>query len=250
MSRTYSVIRHEMKMIEQSFHVKAYVKMRELSLSFHTFKKNYQLFQQHLKTNNDIDYHSQFEYKPLRWEYHSLQKETYRLLLNFVASAISLVEHTRNIVKHVYTGLEFQKEYQDKINEILKNNPVNKFVRDFRNYVLHNKFPFVGVQFQLKRISPIGDLENLCATTVKLTLNKKELLSSTIWTAPSRNYLESQDELIFLDALIEEYYLLIDGFHSWLNKRQLEMHNSEYSWLLEKWEELYQELDIAITAQR
>jgi hypothetical protein len=35
---------------------------------------------------------------------------------------------------------------------------------------------------------------------------------------------------------------LIDNFYLWLDKSQREMHESEYSWLLDQWDELYQEL--------
>ncbi|MBC6436447.1 hypothetical protein FM036_47230 [Nostoc sp. HG1] len=72
MSRTYSTIRREMEEIEESFHIRAYIKMRELSLSLYILEVNYQLLKQHLDSNNDIDYQLQFEYSPLRWQYHPL----------------------------------------------------------------------------------------------------------------------------------------------------------------------------------
>jgi len=237
-----------MEKIEKSLHVKAYVQMRELSLSLYTLKENYQLLEQHLEANNDMDYQLQLEYKPLKWQYYPLQQETYRLLLNFFASAMALVEHTRNIVKEIYSGLKFQREYQNKVNQDLKDAPVNKFVQDLKSYILHNKFPFVGVQFQHKRVSPLGDPENLFATKIRLTFSKSELLTSDKWTTLSKKYLETQGDLIFIDTLIDKYYSLIESFHSWLNKRQQEMHESEYSWLLDQWEELYQELDNAVSA--
>lgn len=207
MSRNYSAIRSEMEEIEKSIHIRAYVKMRELSLSLYTLEENYQLLKQNLDINNDIDYQLQFEYKPLRWQYHPMQEETYRLLLNFVASAMALVEHTRSITKEIYSKLEFQKEYQDKVNRDLGYEPVNVFIKDLRSYILHSKFPFVGTRFQHQRISPLGDPENLFTTTIKLTFSKNELLKSEKWTKPARKYLETQGDLIFLDALIDEYYL-------------------------------------------
>jgi len=250
MTRNYSSVRRDMEKIEKSLHIRAYVKMRELSLSVYTFKENYQLFKRHLDTNNNIDYQLQFNNKHLRWQYHPLQQETYRLILNFVASAIALVEHTRNIIREIYSNLEFQKEYQNRVNQELREVPINKFVQDLRSYILHNKFPFVGIQFNMQRVSPFGDPQNLCSTTIRLTLSKKELLKSDSWTKPARKYLESQDDSIFLDTLIDEYYLLIESFHLWLNKQQKEIHESEYSWLLDQWDELYEELGDSISANR
>jgi len=251
MSRTYSAIRHEMEEIEESFHIRAYVKMRELSLSLYTLEVNYQLLKQHLDSNNDMNYQLQFEYKPLKWQYHPLQKEVHRLLLNFVASAIALVDHNREIIKEVYSGLDFLKEVKNRISQDFEDSPVNKFIQDLRSYVLHNEFPSVGSQFQHRRISPLGDPENLVAVTIRLTFSKNELLESKWnWKKPAKKYLETQGDLIFLDALIDEYYSPIKDFYSWLNKRQLEMHESEYSLLLDQWEKLYQELNDAVSAQR
>ena len=141
MGRNLFDIRQDMKRIEQSFHVKAYTNMRQLSLSFFTFNENYILFKNHLGANNNIDYFIRLNpsEKRLKWEYHDLEKDTYRLLLNFVASALALVEHTRNIVKELYDKNEIQLEYQNKVNDELSSIPVNKFMQDFRNYILHNR---------------------------------------------------------------------------------------------------------------
>lgn len=250
MLRNPSEIRYEMNRIEESVHFKAYMKMRELSLSLYTFNKNYQFLKQHLESNNDMGYQLQFKFdRKNRSDPHPLQQETYRLLLNFFASSMALVEHTRNTIKGIYSNLEFQKQYQDKVDLDLKDIPVNKFVQDLRSYILHNKFPLIGIQYKTERISQFGDSENLFATTIRLTLSKKELLVSDKWTKYAKKYLKSQDDLIFLDTLIDEYYLLIEGFHLWLNKKQREMHEIQYSWLLDQWDELYDELGEAISAQ-
>lgn len=237
-----------MEKIQNSIHIKAYIKIRELSLSLHTFRENYKSLKQHLDKNNDLDYHFQFEYNsPLRWQYHPLQQETHRLLLNFVSSAIALIDHTRNMTNKLYNGSKFQREYQAKVNQELKASPVNKFVQDLRSYILHNKFPFVGTQFNHKRVSPPGDPECLITTTIRLTLNIDTLLnSSDKWTELSRKYLKSQGKQLFLDSLADEYYLLIEHFHLWLNQQQKAMHKSHYSQLLDEWDSLYQELDTCL----
>jgi hypothetical protein len=253
MTRKFSEIGQHMKEIENSIQIRAYAMMRQLSLSVKTFEKNYELFKQHLESINNMDYWfelSDSRRSPMKWEYHASDQETYRQLLNFVASAQALVEHTRSLVEELYLETDFQKEYQDKVNKELKDHPTRKFVQELRNYVLHSKFPFVGAQFSHNRLSSIGDQENLFATSVKLTLNKEELLESDRWTAPSKLFLASQDELIFLDVLADEYYSLINDFQMWLNKRQKEMHESEYTSLLENWKNLYQELQKAIEMQQ
>ena len=245
MSRTGLEIRNEMKKIEQSFHIKSYVNMRQLLLSLYTFRENHLLFRQHIEMQNNIDLllnSDVFNRKPFRWEYNPIEKKTYQLFLNFVASAKALIDHTRNIVEDLYIGTEFYKEYKDNVSKELASIPIRVFVQDLRSYVLHNKFPFVSTQFNFQRVSPVGNPENLGIYTVKLALSKQQLLKWTSWTKPSKRYLEEQNDQIFLDVFIDEYYLLIDNFYLWLDKRQREMHESEYSWLLDQWEKLLQEL--------
>ena len=251
MLRKYLEIQHDMEEIENSIHVKAYVMMRQLSLSIQTFEKNYQLFKEHLETNDDFDFQIQlgtFNRNPLKWDYHYIEQETYRQLLNLVASAQSLVDHTRILIDKVYSETEFQKEYHEKLDKELKYHPTQRFIQKLRNYILHVQFPFVSTQFQHKRVSPLGDPDALFTASVKLTLCKKELLIWDGWKEHAKLYLEIQGELIFLDLLVDEYYLLISNFQPWLNQRQKKMHESEYLLLFKKWEDLYQELERSVSA--
>jgi len=245
MAKAGSNIRNEMKKIEQSFHIKAYYNMRQLSLSLYTFRENYIAFIQHLEAHNDIEdllSSDILKSQPLRWTYAPMEQKTYQLFLNFVASAKALIDHTRNIVEDLYLEKDFYIEYNNKVSQKLKSVPIRAFIQDLRSYVLHHKFPFVGTQLKLQRISPLGSSENLAVPSIRLTLSKPQLLKWGRWTRPSKDYLETQSDEIFLDTLINEYYLLIDSFYLWLDQRQREMHESEYSWLLDQWEELYQKL--------
>lgn len=250
MAKTGAEIRNEMKEIEQSFHIEAYSSMRQLVLSLYTFRENHLLFKELLEYHNNINLiHSDvFKRKLLRWEYHPLEQKIYQLFLNFVASAKALIDHTRNNVKNLYLETSFYKEYQDKVDKELKSVPVRAFVQDLRSYILHNKFPFVSPQFKLQRVSPVGSSENLAVPEIKLILSKQQLLRWDGWTKPSKRYLEAQDDQIPIVTFVDEYYLLIDNFYVWLDKRQREMHELEYSRLLDQWEELYHELEEIISA--
>lgn len=247
MTKKASEIRYEMKQIEESFHIKAYAHSRRLSLSFYVFRKNYLLFKKHLEINNDTDYFSQidysanseeFEYRKLNWDYRPFEKETYYFFLNFINSAIALINHTRDIVREVYSGTDFQKEYQNKVDHGLTHAPINRFIQELKLFIQNSRFPLVSTQIRYGRVAPLGDKNDALALRIQLMLDKKQLLRWQKWTQTSRQYLWSQGEEISVDTLIDEYYLLIEEFTSWFGKSQQKMHESEYLGLLVQWEEL------------
>ena len=55
-------------------------------------------------------------------------KEVTRLLHNFVASAKTLVDHTRIIAREMYENTDFWKEYEAQIAQRLASNPLVQFV--------------------------------------------------------------------------------------------------------------------------
>ena len=123
--RKLLAIKHEMRKIEQSYHLKAYFNIKQLGLISSTFEDNHSSFVQHLKalnTDETIDDFRQSKIlvkaSPLKWEYDAIEKEIYRLLLNFVASAMALIDHTRNMVNDLY-GRSIQAEPINMLSSLL-----------------------------------------------------------------------------------------------------------------------------------
>ena len=91
-----------------------------------------------LKTNHDelvqrIEYFKRPE-AMLLWDVRNRDqmpdylKEVTRLLHNFVASAKTLVDHTRIIAREMYENTDFWKEYEAQIAQRLASNPLVQFV--------------------------------------------------------------------------------------------------------------------------
>lgn len=111
--------------------------LQALSASYKVFKKNYDELVCHLDhLNNPRESLFMYSYEQ-RENLDRLIDETSRLFHNFLASAKSLVDHTRNIVKRLYSNQEFKKEYDAKLAEDIANNPVQKIVQRLRNYTQH-----------------------------------------------------------------------------------------------------------------
>lgn len=150
----------------------------------------------------------------------NLIKETDRLLHNFLASAKSLVDHTRVIVDRLYPkDHEFRDEYQRKLDKDLVDNTLQRFVQRLRNYTQHYTLPVLDLQ-----ITFLSESNNL-NTTLRVDIG---ILKQWADWGGSRVYLDSLQDGLPIIALATEYYILIQNFHVWLSERQSEIHQTDF----------------------
>lgn len=141
--------------------------------------------------------------------------ETKRLLHNFLASAKSLVDHTRVIVNRLYAAHEFKNEYQEKLEEDLANSLVQKFVQNLRNYTQHYTLPVLSLHITFS-----NDLNMGMKIDVN-TLKKWDKWGSSI------AYLEKIETDLCIETLVNEYFILIKNFYDWLVERQMDIHQAD-----------------------
>src|SRR5687768_1473513 len=96
----------------------------------------------HLQLSKTLSDFRQPESLPL-WDvrnykdFHQLQLNVLRQFHNYLASAKTLVDHTRRLVEDVYKNTEFLEEYEVKKREQFAGKPLINFVQKLRNYTLH-----------------------------------------------------------------------------------------------------------------
>lgn len=156
--------------------------------------------------------------------------EVIRLLHNYLASAMTLVDHTRKFFQDEYKETEFENEYNKKIAELFVQSPVSKFIQDLRNYSMHRMLPIAGASISFSAES---------GTKHSIYLAKKNLVSWDKWAKNSRIYLDKQDDNISLLKLVHEYTKNVIEFQTWFKERQNEIH-SEAMNELKKLEKEYQ----------
>jgi hypothetical protein len=145
--------------------------------------------------------------------------EIYRTFFNFEASAASLIDHSRVFInKYEEKNTTFCREYQNKIEADFISNPLAKFIKDIRNFVVHKGYPIMNLNFPL-----VGN------RVYEYLLNSSSLLEWDGWTSKAREYINSQGETIRLYSVIEEYYKLVDGFYSWMYVKLKEIHAQDFS---------------------
>lgn len=148
----------------------------------------------------------------------SLANEQYRAdliryLHNFLASAKSLIDHTRNFMYETYAGAPILIEYIDRVQTTFATSGNTQFVHDLRNYILHKEVPIIGERFTIKQGEPP-------VFTVGLNLYKMRRWDR--WSAAAKNFMSMLPEHVRLAELIDPYVESVVRFHEWLSTRRKE----------------------------
>jgi hypothetical protein len=215
--------------LEASPEMEIYRNLQALSASYRVFAGNYNElihYLEHLKNpRKSLSLYNNIDKQK---EVNLLIDETSRLFHNFIASAKTLVDHTRVIVERLYSNQEFIKEYQAKIDQDLSNNPVQKFVQNLRNYTQHYTLPIPELKIEFGE-----DIE------MSMCLDVNILKQWGGW-GKLRSYLETLGDNLSLISLSNEYFALIEKFYLWLTERQEQLHKSD----LENLQKMNDELTI------
>ena len=153
---------------------------------------------------------------------HSVQahRESMRLFHNFLASAKSLVDHTRVFVEDAYAGTQVQASYKQRVANTFSTDPLSKFVQDLRNYMVHKGLP--GCQMSIDANNIGRDGKGVVETTV--SLKKADLMTWDRWHPLSRDYLENAPGQIKLSALAASYGDKVLSFYNWFDSALNEFH--------------------------
>lgn len=140
-----------------------------------------------------------------------------RLLHNFLASAKTLVDHTRVFMEEHYPGSALKRRYAEKVDTDLACDEVCKFVHDLRNYMLHCGLPNIEryVVFDQRKGVSSG-----------VQLKSADLLTWDKWTAVSRRFLQ-KNETIGLGQIARDYAERVTAFHKWLDDELREHHRQD-----------------------
>lgn len=163
-------------------------------------------------------------------------RELSRHVHNFVASAKTLVDHTRVFVEEHYADTPVLSSYRDQITSTFANDPVSKFVHDLRNYMLHKGLPNSHM-FMFIEKGPENS-ERGAELTTGIRLDTASLLEWSSWTAPAKQYIEQAGKYINIHQFAEEYLVRVNRFHSWLEAILHEHHAADLAHLA-KLQEVY-----------
>jgi hypothetical protein len=142
-----------------------------------------------------------------RQHLRDLQSEAIRHFHNFLASVKTAVEHTRNFMRDNAIRPEHQAEYQEKIDQVFVNDPLSKFLEDFRNFMLHRSLPLTEMTLDI----------STSASTLYVDLIKMEDWEE--WKEPSRRFIAANKPKVSMMRLIDEYEEKAKAFYEWFYPR-------------------------------
>lgn len=162
-------------------------------------------------------------------ERQRLLREIIRLMHNYVAAVMSLIEHSRIHYRKLYERNKLFPEYQGKVDAVFKFDPLSCFVKDLRQFFQHYALP--GIYFQTSWKKATGMMER----TVRLRLTDLEHFK---WSSTAKQFLVEQTEDINLLTLIDGYNEKVADFYQWFQRRQKELHAQDFKKVLEAKEDM------------
>jgi hypothetical protein len=211
---TYQEYRDGLDELENSDGWRISRKIEHLGASFYIFKSNYDELIQRIECFKRPE-------AILLWDVRNddqlerFLKEVTRLLHNFVAAALTLVEHTRIIAREMYKDTEFWKEYNLQITNRFALNPLVQFVQGLRNYILHRDLPLTS-----------ASLSSTHEASLKINISK--LRTWRRWETVARDYIQAANDDEKIEDIVKAYTSSILDFYNWFYERQLDLHKEAF----------------------
>ena len=147
---------------------------------------------------------------------HALYAELFRRLHNYVSSAVTLIDHTRNLTKG-YEGTDTHPEYAQRIAEI-RAGGLGPFVAKLRVFVVHVGVPAIGTQVAI---------QNGVGETITSFIDRDSALKWPDWPADARRYLESQPPHVSLREVITAYGAVVEELYRWFYEQFTVLHGDD-----------------------
>jgi hypothetical protein len=207
-----------------------FVELQGFSASIYTFDRNYQELVDLINFLANNPKADALHWLRNRDKLMVAMRDVIRLLHNYVAAAMSLIDHTRRLHKRLYSELGNFSDYQTKVNSEFAQDPHAQFVKCLRQYCQHYKAPNLDITTSWNQ----GD-EKISRS---FNLLKEDLISFDGWSATALKYLEHANEKISILQIIKEYRDKVIEFYIWFQKRQEEIHADELERFKKKESEL------------
>jgi hypothetical protein len=189
--------------------------------SLHTFRQNYTELTFRLELFGLPEAIMRFWDERRRNDLTLYQVDIVRLLHNFLAAAMTLVDHTRILTRNLYQGTELLTKVQSQISEQFVGSPLAQFVQGLRNYSLHCALPLTLASLNFMVGAQSGPKSRIC-------LGVARLHKWDGWKSKAKEYLDGLKDDPELLAIVKQYADLVLNFHSWFISEQEMFHKKEF----------------------
>jgi hypothetical protein len=151
-----------------------------------------------------------------------------RLFHNYLAGALTLLDHMDTLRDALYGDEGFSEEYQARWEERIGGPALPHFMEDLLVYMLHQGLPFALAELNFGRMGSGVEVDSA------IRLDADRLKDWEHWSEKGREYLGALSGKAKLHGLVKEYADTVAGFYQWFVLRQSELHRDS----LERLEEL------------
>ena len=153
-----------------------------------------------------------------------------RLFHNYVAGALTLLDHMDTLRDALHADEGFSEEYQARWEERIEGPALPRFMEDLLVYMLYQGLPFALAELNFGRMGSGVEVDS----AIRLDVDKLEEWEH--WSEKGREYLGALSGKVKLHDLVQEYANTVAGFYQWFVLRQSELHRDSLE-LLEELEE-------------
>jgi hypothetical protein len=144
-------------------------------------------------------------------------RELARLIHNYAASWLSLVDHTRIIQTKIKSSKlkhlkEFSLEYEKRLSESLRDSFENRFIKDLRRYVQHKAVPVPTLQYRLAQTEHTQSFE----------FNSKDIQDFD-WYSKVKDYIQNR-RTVPIEKIIDQHFKTMKDFYLWVQFRDQQLH--------------------------
>jgi hypothetical protein len=211
--------------------------MVTFELSLGIFSMNFRELERALRYHSDFEGNIELFTMRASYKMRALMREVLRLLHNFVASAQSLIDHTRVIYRARCEPRKLLSEYRTQVNKRFVEDGLCSFIVGLRQFCQHYRIPAI-----CSRLSFAGE-----HATSSMVLATQDLLRFSSWRRPAKEFLEGSGDAVDIDWVARAYHDKVLGFYRWFMFELRIAHREEIAALESRQRSLRRELmpDIA-----
>lgn len=199
---------------------------KTIGISFHTFGANQRELLSFLNRHSDPATFPNYDRIVNRNMLNQEFREAIRLLHNYCASTMSLVDHTRRVARKTLDGVHLET-YHEQIDIRFKSNPEHCFLQELRNYLLHHSNAPISrvIRFEPTHVQAVG-----------IQFSTEDLLKWK-WKSIARKFIQSHDDGVEIEPVITSYGKSVVNFLDWLHHFIENSRSAEFKELFCKHEE-------------
>lgn len=208
---------------------KLYRDLQGIDLSISTFHNNHVILDTFLTFLTSDERANQLFIVRNRDKFLEAGRHVVFCLHNYVASAQSLVDHSRNLYEgKINKSIQPFPGYSERVKKEFSADPLARFVICLRQYCQHYKAPNIGV----RTTNPDGRFVR------KVQLPLSSLLTFKGWNSEAKVYLSTIEDSVDIQQVATTYHDRVMAFHQWVQERYDEIYVEDFKRFREKEREL------------